>query len=192
MREPQTMRQVLLALALTSVTPAGRMDADSGGGSVRYYSDTLLADPFGKGPAPDEFPHLYYHRLYDQADSDAERDQIYRAAKDALDWIRRSRGDRSREETWGQLRARVGSYTGWEALEVARETRTGITIVRKARRELGVDLDYGLPPKRNEKLDPRRRREEVRARAAAGMSVRQIAFLLGVSVGTVHGDLDQR
>lgn len=180
------MRQVLLALALTTNAPAAKMDADSGGGSVRYYSDTLLAGTLGPGDAP----HLFYAELYAAAATDDERARVFDEAKKTLEAILRSRGDPTKVETREQLHARIVEHgEGWPKLEVARWARTSEYVVARARRDAGRDEEFGRPAVDFSELKPEDRRSQVRTRAARGMNAKEIARSMNLPYITVRRDL---
>lgn len=182
------MREVLLALALTSATGAARMDADSGGGSVRYYGHRVLAGTLG--PDEDGAPHLYYAELYDLATDDAGRARVFQQAKDKLDAIVRSKGDPTKVESRQELQARIVEHgEGWPRLEVARWARTSETIVSRARREAGRDEEFGKLPAESRELDTGARKARVRELYEKGMSRKAIAFALRIPYVTVKRDL---
>jgi hypothetical protein len=182
------MRQVLLALALTSATSAARMDADSGGGSARHYEHVVLAGALG--PDEDGAPHLYFAELYDLAVDDDGRARVFRQAKDALEAIWRSKGDPTKTETREELHARIVEHgEGWPRLEVARWARTSETVVAQARRDAGRDEELGRPTVDFGELTAEERRAQVRTRASRGMNAKEIARALRLPYITVRRDL---
>lgn len=185
------MQEVLLQLALTSSTAAARMDADSGGGSVRYYSDSLLVGTLG----PDEHgaPALFYARAYDAAETDQARQTVYEEARATLEAIRRSKGDPTKVETREELHARIVEHgEGWPARDVAAWAKTSVRIVHVARHEAGRDEEFGRPPANGKALEVGVRRAQVLERAELGMSARQIAFALSLPYSTVLRDLGRK
>jgi hypothetical protein len=183
------MRQVLLELALTSNAGAARMDASSGGGSARYYTDTLLAGTLGPGDAP----HLHYAELYAQAETEEARERVFQEARETLQHIRRSSGDPTRVESRKELHARIVEHGEWVPKEeMARRARTSVSVVVKARRDAGRDEDLGLKPRDMGRAPPAIRRARVRELDEKGSSAKQIAFALGLKYSTVLRDLGRK
>jgi len=95
-------------------------------------------------------------------------------------------------ETQAELNARiVKDGEGWEVEKVAAALKVTPKMVRKARRDVGVDPEWG---KRRTRADivivPERRAEIERLRLPPNnLTLRQISGKLGIPLTTIHRDL---
>jgi hypothetical protein len=186
------MRNLLLRLALTSNGTTATMDSGSGGGSARFHDDVLLATGLGDvEPAA-----TYYRRLYRRAETPGERHALVNGAQANLDGILHSRADPTvDEETETQLFARILlEGKGHPRRDVANTMRTAATLVARARREAGLDEEYGTELEDLRGLDPDARRlvvlrlQDERPRASA----RELARTTCLPYSTVLRDLGQK
>lgn len=173
------MHRVLIRLALTT---NGRTTSwDSSGGGEPDYTPRL-----GHSDAP----HLHYAERWRLAVDEDERSKVHAAAADELDQILKSRGDRTKEESKKSRDARIiREGEGVKAKEVAVRFRCGVTTVHSARRAAGRDLEWGRLPR---EVEPASRRAELERLIAAGCSVKQAAFSLGIAYVTARRDLGLR
>lgn len=181
------MLLVLTKLGMTSNGTTAHMDADSGGGSARHHDSTIPR--LGAHDAP----HLFYAALWDDAETDEQREQILARAIDELDRIQHSRADRTTEESKEDRDERiVEEGVGFPALEVARHFHCGELDVRRARAAAGCDEDYGQLPIDGKAMPTQERQLRVAAMVGMGMTASQITFALGVSYSTIARDLGRR
>jgi hypothetical protein len=192
------MRTVLLRLALLSNGSVARMDANSGGGSTRYYSDRIPqhGEPRGQLDLLEQryVPHLYYGTWWAAAVG-AERELVLERAELYLDRALISRGGPpSQVETKAERDARIVSYgEGLPAREVAIAARCGLRDVHAARRDAGRDEEWGRPIRPAQGLTAEERRRRVNELAdEARLNARQIARALGVPYSTVLRDLGRK
>jgi hypothetical protein len=199
----QRMRRVLLQLALTSNAAIASRDANTGGGSARYYSDSL--PQLGHGDAP----QLHYARLWARACEDERRAElvedwqpqhsradVVRWAEAALEGIRHSSGgaiDPDEVETKEERDRRIVEFgEGKPAIEVARMACCGVRDVYAARRAASRDEERGRRLKPAGPLSPADRQARARALEREGLNVAQIVRALGVPRITVLRDLGRR
>lgn len=180
------MRDVLLQLGMCA---AGRTAAyDSSGGGTPDY---VLVDDAGDAKlTAGDAPHVHYAALWDAAGDDVERRAVLDAAIKELRSIRKSSGDRTREESAAERDRRiVKDGRGISAREVAVSVRCGIKDVWNARRAAGVDTEFGLEPHNGRELTARQRDAEIRRLTANGMNAAQVASALRISASTVRRTL---
>jgi hypothetical protein len=177
------MRDVLLRLALTSQGRTAAYDS-SGGGT----DDWVLVDDNGRARLPaGDAPHLRYAVMWDAAEDDEQRRAVLYAAKEELDQILKSKGDRTREETVADRNKRIVSYgRGISAREVAVWARCGITDVWNARREAGLETEFGAEAINGREMTPRERDAEIQRLTRLGMNATQVAHALRISASTVR------
>jgi hypothetical protein len=184
------MRQVLVELELLSNGSVAKMDGDSGGGSVRYYSDRIPR--LGQHDAP----HLYWRDRWNSCTSDAEREDVLELAVSELQAARKSdTAAAGAGETLADLQARLVSRAGlgFERKEVAVAFHTSEAIVAKAWRLAGLDEYTGAPVIDIAGLPIDVRRARVRAYAATVTdNARAIARALGLRYSTVLRDLGRK
>lgn len=179
------MRQLLTELELTANGTTTTWDS-SGGAEPDYIPRLGHSDA----------PHLHYLALWNAASTDAQRQRVIQAAKDELDAILHSRGDRTREESETSRDARiVREGRGFPAREVAVRFRTGVTTVHAARHAAGVDLEFGEKPCATRAppgaAGSAMRREQLEKLIADGRSLRQAAEHLNISYWTARRDVGQ-
>jgi hypothetical protein len=197
------MRGVLLQLALTSNAAIASRDANSGGGSVRHYSDSM--PHLGHGDAP----QLHYASLWERACEDERRAElvddwqpqhsradVVRWAENALEHIRHSSGgaiDPEEVETREERDRRIVEFgEDLPALEVARMARCGVRDVHAARRAAGRDEERGRQLNGAGTLTAGARQARVHELEREGLNAAQIARALSVPRITVLRDLGRR
>ncbi len=177
------MSDVLLQLAMCA---AGRTAAfDSSGGGTPDY---VLVDDNGRAKlGVGDAPHLRYAAKWDAAGDDTARQAVLDAAREELSSIRKSKGDRTKDESAEERNRRIiEKGRGIAAHEVAVSVRCGVTDVWKARRAAGVDTEFGLESTNGRELTPRQRDEEIRRLTGTGMNAAQVAGALRISASTVR------
>lgn len=175
------MREVLLALALTSNGRTSAFDS-SGGGTPDY----VLVDDKGRGKlARGDAPELYYRSEWEAALDRTAREQVLAAAQKELDHIRHSHADRDAGESREDRDRRiVKDGRGISAREVALSVRCGVKDVWNARRAAGVDTEFGLESRNGRSM--RNRDEEIKRLTSNGMNAAQVAQALQLSASTVR------
>lgn len=186
------MREVILALAMTSNGTTTSYDS-SGGGAIDYY----LIDDRGRGKGrPGEAPHLVFARRWDAADDDDKRRAVLDAARNELDRIRRSRAPDPAVleiETKDKRDARiVKDGADFSAQDVAIAMRCGIRDVWSARQAAGLDIEFGRPPVNGRKMTREQRTTEILHLTKLGMNPFQIAKRLGLPNSSVRDTLARR
>lgn len=186
------MREILLALALTSSARISPYDNASGVGTPDY---TLVDDrgraKLGRGDAP----HLTFVRAWDAAGEDRhEREQVLKHATLELEHIRKSHANPTTIETKDARDRRiVKDGVGFPARDVAIAMRCGVTDVRKARQAAGRDdLGEPLPNGGGRELTLDERRVEVLRLTDQGLSGRAVAARLNIGHQAVRYVLARR
>lgn len=178
---PASVRLLLADLELLSHGSTASWNPAGGPGNER------AALPFGESDPP----HLSLRVKYLEATTDERRRQVVKMMHEAIREFRGFGVDRSRVvgETTEQQDARIcREGEGFSAQEVARRFNCTPTRVRRVRLADGRDVDLGRKPASAEAEanaetgDPAAEAARMRAN---GMTVRQIAFALGVPKSTV-------
>lgn len=188
------MREVLTQLALCShigaagYEPRGRSRATNsvnlvGGDKGNEYFARAYGMPFHR-PTP----------RHPGCVTDEQRKHVIDTAGDELRHLRgngRGQVSKPKGETLEQLKARiVKDGEGFPLKEVAINFRCGERIVRAAREEAGREPAFGRVPEAGPDAEARRARAlELKDE---GLTVTQIAKLLGVHRSTVERDLGKR
>lgn len=177
------MREVLLALALTSNGRTATFDS-SGGGTPDY----VLVDDKGRGKlSRGDAPQLYYRAEWERALDRSAQEAVLDAAQRELDHIRHSQADRDADESKEDRDRRiVKDGRGLPAQEVAVSVRCGIKDVWNARRAAGVDTEFGLESRNGRQMNGAEREDEIKRLTNNGMSAAQVAQALGLSASTVR------
>lgn len=182
--QDQRIRNILARLEVTS------------NGPISSYTPVASKGAFGSGePTTGDAwpPHVRWASKYNEAKDDFEREKVIGKATRELEEITRrvlARVDGESVEL--RNRRMVRDYAGWTAQEVATAFRCGVREVHAVRLAADRDKDFGRRVeggKDDDKLPPAERRCRVDEMKAQGMTVRQIAFRLGVAPQTVSNDL---
>ncbi len=178
------MREVLLALEMTSNGRTATFDS-SGGGEPDY----VLVDDDGRAKlGHGDAPHLIYIEQWASAgDDEEERRHVLERAKDELDRIRRSHADPTKAES-KQARDRriIKEGEGFVARDVANAMRCGVTDVYKARQANGRDIEFGELPQNGRALSLEERNTEILKLYRRKLSTREIALRLNIARSSVR------
>jgi hypothetical protein len=171
MLRSKEQRQVLADLELTSVSR-----------SRAFIGVVTTSPPDSAPPTGDESPATYWRERFDGAATDAEARALLAGARAELRHIRRRAFPAVVWEDAVELAARVlGDGEGVDARVVAISLRCTPTFVRRTRVVAGREPEHGRVVS-VETLEPR-------ALVAAGMSIRQVAAVVGMPRSTLHGQL---
>jgi ATP/maltotriose-dependent transcriptional regulator MalT len=177
------MRDVLLALALTSNARISAYDANGGG-----TPDYTLVDDRGRAKlARGDAPHLLYADLWDLAGDVGERQRVLEEAVAMLEHIRRSSADRTKVESKADRDERIiKEGKGFSARDVANAFRCGVTDIWRAREAAGRDIEFGEPPQNGKELPLEQRNAEILRLYRRHLSTREIAVRLNIARSSVR------
>ena len=171
MLRSREQRQVLADLELTSVARARA-----------FVPVVTTSPPDSAPPTGDESPAAFWRDRFDQADTPDQAAALLEAARAELAHIRRRAFPDVSWEDASELAARVlRDGEGVDAGTVAIALRCTRTFVRKTRLVASRHPDTGRRV-RLEVLDPA-------LLVGAGLSIRQVAVVVGVPRSTLHGRL---
>ena len=173
-------RQVIAELELLAHGKTATIDGSGG------HSD----EPMGCPPGERSPPHDYWRGVLGRAlGDDHALTKVLEGATRELESWRPSPREATPGETTDQFEQRlVKEGEGWAVQDVANHMKTTPKIVRRVRREAGVDEVTGLPVVRLILPSPERA-AKAKAMRAENLTYRQIAAKLGCGVETVRRDL---
>jgi len=157
------------------------------GGTMNYSGSTGGDGESGGRPPGSEFAaHDHWRERYNRA---FNKRKVVDDAREALEAMRKQKRVEVVPETEAELQARIlKEGVGWGVTEIANHCRCTEKMVRRARENGKVAVEDGKGVvERN--LDRLERQEEARKMRERGLTMRQIATLLGVNVATVQRDL---
>lgn len=161
---------VLAKMTVLLYGPAQTFDK-SGGRSSEH--------PGGRRPTGDNYPlHEEFRERYAQASTRADRARVLAEAIEARQRVLKGPEERSEGETWEQLRDRVvKDGEGWALRDVATAFKITESQARKARRQKGREVEFGLKIPERVPASPK---ERVQLLASQGLSQREIASQVGL------------
>lgn len=179
--QDQRMSEILLRLSLL---PHGATQAwNPSGGHSGEPDDRAVS----QAARPDPMTHAAFAQRYARVRTDPAREDVIRDAQHTLDLLSRTRDWMNLQDAPCITDEQIilVDAVGWEPEAVAQHYRMLARHVRKIRQAAGVSTETGYPLEAVV-LDIGEKRARARELRARGLSIKQIAMILGIGVGSAH------